>query len=74
MRWSLYPQKRKWFSTIVMSALCHKRTHAPQQIMRSGSSFATRAKRYKLFWTGPIEWNVLARISRPLELEVERID
>jgi len=22
----LYPQKRPWFSTVVMSALCHKQT------------------------------------------------
>jgi hypothetical protein len=40
--------------------------------MRSGNSFATGYKRFELSWTGPIEWNVLARISRPLE--TERID
>src|SRR5262249_43988748 len=27
----LYPQKRTWIGRITMSALCQKRTHAPQQ-------------------------------------------
>ena len=27
----LYPQKRTWIGTAVMSALCQKRTHALQQ-------------------------------------------
>jgi hypothetical protein len=30
-QYPLYPQKRTWFSTIVMSALCRKQTHALQQ-------------------------------------------
>ena len=29
---SYYPQKRTFFSAVVMSALCQKRTHAPQQL------------------------------------------
>ena len=29
----LYPQKRTWISTAVMSALCQKQTHALQQIL-----------------------------------------
>jgi hypothetical protein len=57
-----------------MSALWQKGTRALQQAMRSGNLFVARCKRYELSWTAPIEWNVLARISRPLELEVERID
>src|SRR5262249_14189517 len=36
--------------------------------------FVARCKRCELSWTGPIEWNVLARIGRPLEFEAERID
>src|SRR5215472_2273547 len=40
----------------------------------SGNSFGTSAKRCELFWTGPIEQNVLARIRCPLKLEAERID
>jgi hypothetical protein len=28
LRCPLYPQKRTWFSTVGMSALCHKRTSA----------------------------------------------
>src|SRR5262249_18532941 len=31
----LYPQKRTLISTAVMSALCQKRTHAPQQLITS---------------------------------------
>jgi hypothetical protein len=67
------PRKQTFAQAIRMSALGQKRTHALQQVKRSANLFVAR-KRDELSWTSPIEWNVLARISRPLELEVERID
>jgi len=70
----LYPQKQTLIDANGISALGQKRTPALQQVKRSGNLFVARCKWYELSWTSPIEWNVLARISRPLELEVERID
>jgi hypothetical protein len=69
----LYPQKRTLTGANRMSALCQKRTRALQQVKRSGNLFVARCKRCELSWPSPIEWNVFARIRRPLEFEAERI-
>jgi len=33
-KWPLYPRKRKPLRTQVVSARCHKQTHAPQQVAK----------------------------------------
>jgi hypothetical protein len=35
---------------------------------------STRSRERELSGTGPVEWDVLARIRRPLELIAERVD
>src|SRR5262249_31315819 len=41
----LYPQKRTWFSTIVMSALCQKQTYTVRQILAYSIASSARAER-----------------------------
>jgi hypothetical protein len=51
-RCPLYPQKRTSLSTVVMSALCQKRTHAVQQIsakLKRGNAY--RQSRFPPPWS-----------------------
>src|SRR5262249_11420646 len=56
-----------------ISCACRDVRFVPKADSCNGNSFARLSYWYELSWTGPIERNVFARISRPLELKAERI-
>src|SRR6266404_8883277 len=43
----------------------------PDLMAHIGGRLNSARKRHETSWTGPVEWDVLARIRRPLKLEAD---